>query len=157
MHNKINQNIYDCIVSLWNIFFEFQKLYYVKEAHSIFVTGLAFMPSSEAAQAITGSQDFTLLSISADNTIRLHQVAPRGQWNSLKTLYWIQVDSFEFMLSQNRCSSSVFIQFYSRLYGTCTYKDVDFKIKKKTYKFFIFFLYLSVCINLPLKYLVFFL
>lgn len=68
-------------------FFEFQKLYYVKEAHSIFVTGLAFMPSSEAAQAITGSQDFTLLSISADNTIRLHQVAPRGQWNSLKTLY----------------------------------------------------------------------
>lgn len=64
------------IVKAFPIFF--QKLYYIKEAHNIFVTGLTFMPSSEAAQAITGNQDFTLLSISADNTIRLHQVAPRG-------------------------------------------------------------------------------
>ncbi|XP_011433226.3 guanine nucleotide-exchange factor SEC12 [Magallana gigas] len=64
------------------ISFSLKKLYYVKEAHSIFVTGLAFMPSSEAAQAITGSQDFTLLSISADNTIRLHQVAPRGSYSA---------------------------------------------------------------------------
>ncbi|XP_022316787.2 guanine nucleotide-exchange factor SEC12-like isoform X1 [Crassostrea virginica] len=64
------------------ISFSLQRLYYVKEAHSIFVTGLAFMPSSEAAQAITGNQDFTLLSISADNTIRLHQVAPRGSYSA---------------------------------------------------------------------------
>ncbi|KAJ8306061.1 hypothetical protein KUTeg_016606 [Tegillarca granosa] len=60
------------------ISFSLQKLYNVKEAHSIFVTGIEFMPSSEGARAVTGEQDFTLLSISADNTIRLHQVAPRN-------------------------------------------------------------------------------
>ncbi|KAK3089037.1 hypothetical protein FSP39_000316 [Pinctada imbricata] len=60
------------------ISFSLQKLYYIKEIHSIFVTGLAFMPSSEAARSVTGNQDFTLMSISADNTIRVHQVAPRG-------------------------------------------------------------------------------
>lgn len=85
------------------------------------------MPSSEAAQAITGSQDFTLLSISADNTIRLHQVAPRGQWNLLKTLV---VGSIEFMLSQSTVDvqePSVIIQFYSCKYGY--HKAVDLKIK----------------------------
>ena len=50
----------------------------MKEAHSIFVTGVEFMPSSEGSRAVTGGQDFTLLSISADNTIKIHQVAPRG-------------------------------------------------------------------------------
>lgn len=56
----------------------FQKLYYVKEVHSIFVTGLDFMPVSEGTQAVTGNQDFTLLSISADNTVRVHQEPTRG-------------------------------------------------------------------------------
>lgn len=55
----------------------------MKEAHSIFVTGVEFMPSSEGARAVTGGQDFTLLSISADNTIKIHQVAPRGTTSQL--------------------------------------------------------------------------
>ncbi|XP_005098336.1 prolactin regulatory element-binding protein [Aplysia californica] len=59
------------------ISFSLQKLYMVKEAHSIFVTGVEFMPSSEAARAVTGDQDFNLLSISADNTVRLHQCPER--------------------------------------------------------------------------------
>jgi len=56
----------------------FQKLYYVKEAHGIFVTGLEFLPVSENAREVTGSQDFSLLSISADNTVRIHQEPTRG-------------------------------------------------------------------------------
>ncbi|XP_046366308.2 prolactin regulatory element-binding protein-like [Haliotis rufescens] len=62
--------------------FSLQRLYHVKEAHSIFVTGVEFMPSSEGARAVTGGQDFTLLSISADNTIKIHQVAPRGSYSA---------------------------------------------------------------------------
>ncbi|KAK6165624.1 hypothetical protein SNE40_022517 [Patella caerulea] len=60
------------------ISFSLQKLYCLKAAHSIFVTGLEFMPNSENCQALTGGKDFTLLSVSADNTIKLHQVSPRG-------------------------------------------------------------------------------
>ncbi|KAK7099887.1 guanine nucleotide-exchange factor SEC12-like [Littorina saxatilis] len=60
------------------ISFSLKKLYHVKEAHSIFVTGLEFLPASEATQAIVGQQDFSLLSVSADNTVRLHQAPERG-------------------------------------------------------------------------------
>ncbi|XP_059174065.1 prolactin regulatory element-binding protein-like [Physella acuta] len=58
--------------------FSLQKLYYLKEAHSIFVTSVEFLPCSEATKAITGNQDFNLLSVSADNTIRLHQCPERS-------------------------------------------------------------------------------
>ena len=61
------------------IFISFQKLYSVREAHNIFVTGLDFLPSSKAKEEVTGDKDFTLLSISADNTIRVHQVAKRSK------------------------------------------------------------------------------
>ncbi|XP_052776236.1 prolactin regulatory element-binding protein-like [Mya arenaria] len=64
------------------IAFSLQKLYYVKEAHSIFVTGLDFMPTSENAREVTGTQDFHLLSISADNTIRLHQEPTRASYSA---------------------------------------------------------------------------
>ncbi|XP_076462540.1 guanine nucleotide-exchange factor SEC12-like [Babylonia areolata] len=60
------------------ISFSLQKLYQVKEAHSIFVTGVEFLPTSEATRAIVGPQDFNLISVSADNTIRLHQMPERG-------------------------------------------------------------------------------
>ncbi|XP_033737895.1 prolactin regulatory element-binding protein-like isoform X1 [Pecten maximus] len=69
------------------ISFSLQKLYYKKEAHSIFVTGIEFMPSSEGAREVTGNQDFTLLSISADNTIRMHQVAARNSYSVLLIVF----------------------------------------------------------------------
>ena len=50
----------------------------MKEIHSIFVTGLDFMPISDNAKAISDNQDFTLLSISADNTVRVHQEPTRS-------------------------------------------------------------------------------
>ncbi|KAI8787207.1 prolactin regulatory element-binding protein isoform X1 [Biomphalaria glabrata] len=60
------------------ISFSLQRLYHVQEAHSIFVTSVDFLPCSEAARAVTGNQDFNLLSVSADNTIRLHQCPKRS-------------------------------------------------------------------------------
>ncbi|XP_064617266.1 prolactin regulatory element-binding protein-like [Liolophura sinensis] len=65
------------------IAFSLQRLYHIKAAHGIFVTGLEFMPSSEGSRQITGGQDLTLLSISADNTIKIHQVAARGSYSIL--------------------------------------------------------------------------
>ncbi|CAL1546051.1 unnamed protein product [Lymnaea stagnalis] len=63
--------------------FSLQRLYHVKEAHSIFVTNVEFMPCSEAMKVITGNQDFNLLSISADNTIRLHQCPERSSFHPI--------------------------------------------------------------------------
>ncbi|XP_041358183.1 prolactin regulatory element-binding protein-like [Gigantopelta aegis] len=69
------------------ISFSLQKLYYVKEVHSIFVTGVDFLSASEGARAVTGSQDFTMLSVSADNSVRIHQVPVRGSFS----IIWIVV------------------------------------------------------------------
>ncbi|XP_071146347.1 guanine nucleotide-exchange factor SEC12-like [Mytilus edulis] len=73
------------------ISFSLQKLYSVSEAHNIFVTGLDFLPSSKATEAVTGDKDFTLLSISADNTIRVHQVAKRGSYSIVLLLIGLVV------------------------------------------------------------------
>jgi len=59
------------------ISFSLQKLYSVKEAHSYFVTGVEFMPASQHSKDVMGEQDFSLLSISADNTVRLRQCPER--------------------------------------------------------------------------------
>jgi len=45
----------------------------VKNGHKTFVTGLAFAPSSTAGQLVSGNSGFTLLSISIDNQLKLHQ------------------------------------------------------------------------------------
>ena len=63
---------------IW-LFVVYQRLYHVKEVHSIFVTAVEFLPASEATRAIVGHQDFNLLSVSADNTVRLHQMPERGE------------------------------------------------------------------------------
>ena len=51
----------------------------MKESHGIFVTGLEFTSSSSTCRAITGDFDCSLLSVSADNQIKIHQVAPRSK------------------------------------------------------------------------------
>ena len=70
-------------VFMWNVWF--QKLYYVKEVHNIFVTGVDFLCGSAGARAVTGGQDFTMLSVSADNSVRIHQVPVRGDYMFLYT------------------------------------------------------------------------
>lgn len=61
------------------ISFSLQRLYHVSTAHKTFVTGLEFTPAS----TISSLFDFTLLSISADNQIKMHQVNSRTLWNPL--------------------------------------------------------------------------
>ena len=70
------------------ISFSLQKLYHVKEVHSIFVTGVDFLLCSETTKAIVGLRDFNLISVSADNAIRLHQMPVIG------CILWIMVGAF---------------------------------------------------------------
>ncbi|RUS87815.1 hypothetical protein EGW08_004414 [Elysia chlorotica] len=65
------------------ISFSLQRMYHVKEAHSIFVTGLDFLPASEATRAVTGDFNYNLVSISADNTVRLHQSPERSSYSPM--------------------------------------------------------------------------
>ncbi|XP_064624555.1 prolactin regulatory element-binding protein-like [Lineus longissimus] len=69
------------------ISFSLQQLYCIKEAHNIFVTGVNFLPSTDSVRALTGTQDFTLLSISADDQIQYHQVKNRTSYSFI----WIMV------------------------------------------------------------------
>lgn len=63
---------------IWLLLTCFQRLYHIPEAHRIFVTGLEFMPDTSTARTVTGDFDFTLLSISADNQVKLHQQEKQG-------------------------------------------------------------------------------
>ncbi|CAH1772795.1 unnamed protein product [Owenia fusiformis] len=67
------------------ISYSLQKLYYVKEAHGIFVTGLDFFPSSDSTRAIMGDHDVNLLSISADNQVKVHQEPTRASYSA----FWV--------------------------------------------------------------------
>ncbi|XP_037085914.1 prolactin regulatory element-binding protein-like [Pollicipes pollicipes] len=60
------------------ISFSLQLLKTVESAHHTFVTGLEFLPSGEAARAVTGNSDASVVSISVDNQVKIHHVARRG-------------------------------------------------------------------------------
>lgn len=53
-------------------------MYRVQQSHSIFVTGLEFLPTGEATQQLTGGHEATLLSVSADNQVQAHHIPQRG-------------------------------------------------------------------------------
>ena len=55
-----------------------QKLYWVEGTHSIFVTRLAFAPSPELSRRHVGNYDASLVSISADNSVKIHHVPNRA-------------------------------------------------------------------------------
>ena len=61
------------------ISYSLQLLKTVASAHHTFVTGLEFLPSGEAARAVTGNSDASVVSISVDNQVKIHHVAQRGQ------------------------------------------------------------------------------
>ncbi|XP_074642612.1 guanine nucleotide-exchange factor SEC12-like [Tubulanus polymorphus] len=65
------------------ISFSLSRLYHIKDAHSIFVTGLLFLPSTEEVRSLTGAQDFSLISVSADNCIKLNQMPPRASFSAI--------------------------------------------------------------------------
>ncbi|GFS17681.1 prolactin regulatory element-binding protein [Elysia marginata] len=76
------------------ISFSLQRMYHVKEAHSIFVTGLDFLPASEATRAVTGDFTYNLVSISADNTVRLHQSPERSAYSPVIVIVGVFVIIF---------------------------------------------------------------
>ncbi|GAB6028971.1 hypothetical protein CHUAL_004765 [Chamberlinius hualienensis] len=56
------------------IAFSLQRIYHVEAAHSIFITGLEFLPNSDNALQVVGNQDSSLVSISVDNQIQIHHI-----------------------------------------------------------------------------------
>uniref|UniRef100_A0A8D0HDR8 Prolactin regulatory element binding n=1 Tax=Sphenodon punctatus TaxID=8508 RepID=A0A8D0HDR8_SPHPU len=57
--------------------FSLQRLYYVREAHGIVVTDLAFLPTSHQGQKLLGDNEVALLSVAVDSRCRLHQIPCR--------------------------------------------------------------------------------
>ncbi|CAG2102613.1 unnamed protein product [Medioppia subpectinata] len=60
------------------IAFSLQRIYHLSSAHNIFVTGVEFLNSSVAAQQLTGGNDASLVSVSVDNHIVVHQIPRRA-------------------------------------------------------------------------------
>ena len=81
--------------------FVLQKLYYVKNAHKTFVTGLAFSPSTVAGQIVTNHMPFTLLSISIDNQLKIHQGSKPCKYAAFGSyLLWCGHGSKTFLANQ---------------------------------------------------------
>lgn len=49
-----------------------QRLYYVKEAHGIVVTDVAFVPESRPGRELLGGHEAALLSVAVDSRCKLH-------------------------------------------------------------------------------------
>ncbi|XP_071404229.1 guanine nucleotide-exchange factor SEC12 [Pithys albifrons albifrons] len=60
-----------------HIAFSLQRLYYVKEAHGIVVTDVAFVPESQPGQDLLGSHEAALLSVAVDSRCKLHLLPTR--------------------------------------------------------------------------------
>ncbi|XP_063297918.1 prolactin regulatory element-binding protein [Pelobates fuscus] len=59
------------------ISFSLSKLYYVKEAHGIVVTDLAFLPDTIKGRKLQGDNETALLSVAVDSRCLLHMVPNR--------------------------------------------------------------------------------
>jgi len=81
------------------IAFSLQKVHWVEGTHAIFVTGLAFTPSTDLARRHVGDYDASLVSISADNSAQIHHVPKRasisiiwvflGCFFSIYLIFWL--------------------------------------------------------------------
>lgn len=54
-----------------------QRLYYVKEAHGIVVTAVAFLPESRRGRELLVENEAALLSVAVDSRCKLHLLPPR--------------------------------------------------------------------------------
>ena len=57
----------------------FQRALHVKEAHSMFVTGLEFLPMTSGGPPITSCTEAAVVSISVDNRVCIHSIAYRSK------------------------------------------------------------------------------
>lgn len=73
--------LWRCLLILVN-FSVPQQLQVVEEAHSMFVTGLEWLPTqSKASQMVRGYSDASVLSISCDNSLKIHHIPRPGKNN----------------------------------------------------------------------------
>ncbi|KAJ8888674.1 hypothetical protein PR048_008166 [Dryococelus australis] len=61
-----------------HVAFSLQRVLYVKEAHSMFVTGLEFLPQGLNGPPITSTAEAAVLSISVDNRVCIHSLPYRS-------------------------------------------------------------------------------
>lgn len=67
-----------CLLILMNLT-TLQQLRVVEEAHSMFVTGLEWLPTqNKASQMVRGYSDASVLSISCDNSLKIHHIPRPG-------------------------------------------------------------------------------
>nr|XP_005998762.1 PREDICTED: prolactin regulatory element-binding protein isoform X2 [Latimeria chalumnae]XP_014345542.1 PREDICTED: prolactin regulatory element-binding protein isoform X2 [Latimeria chalumnae] len=59
------------------IAFSLQKLYYVKEAHGIVVTEVAFLPETRRGRELIGDNEAAMLSVAVDSRCKLHLIPNR--------------------------------------------------------------------------------
>ena len=74
-------------------------MHWVEGTHAIFVTGLAFTPSTELSRRHVGDHDASLVSISADNSAQIHHLPKRasisviwvflGCFFSIYLIFWL--------------------------------------------------------------------
>ncbi|KAM4904014.1 guanine nucleotide-exchange factor SEC12 isoform 2-T2 [Sylvia borin] len=60
-----------------HIAFSLQRLYYVKEAHGIVVTDVAFVPESRPGRELLGGHEAALLSVAVDSRCKVHLLPAR--------------------------------------------------------------------------------
>ncbi|NXW81803.1 PREB protein, partial [Alopecoenas beccarii] len=60
-----------------HIAFSLQRLYYVKEAHGIVVTDVAFVPESQRGRELLAGNEAALLSVAVDSRCKLHLLPSR--------------------------------------------------------------------------------
>ncbi|NWS46949.1 PREB protein, partial [Probosciger aterrimus] len=60
-----------------HIAFSLQRLYYVKEAHGIVVTDVAFVPESRHGRELLAGNEAALLSVAVDSRCKLHLLPSR--------------------------------------------------------------------------------
>ncbi|KAM6355639.1 guanine nucleotide-exchange factor SEC12 isoform 2-T2 [Podargus strigoides] len=60
-----------------HIAFSLQRLYYVKEAHGIVVTDMAFVPESRGGRELLAGNEAALLSVAVDSRCKLHLLPSR--------------------------------------------------------------------------------
>ncbi|XP_038251917.1 prolactin regulatory element-binding protein isoform X3 [Dermochelys coriacea] len=60
-----------------HVSFSLQRLYYVKEAHGIVVTDVAFLPESQRGRELLVENEAALLSVAVDSRCKLHLLPPR--------------------------------------------------------------------------------
>ncbi|NWY63326.1 PREB protein, partial [Chionis minor] len=60
-----------------HIAFSLQRLYYVKEAHGIVVTDVAFVPESRGGRELLAGNEAALLSVAVDSRCKLHLLPSR--------------------------------------------------------------------------------